>query len=158
MTDSSEHAASRPALYRLAFGSTLTVETQADARATLAGAPDAVVVVRRHRARAVLFKCPDGCGDVLVINVDASAGRAWRLREEENGSVTLMPSVWRSSGCCAHFILWRSRVWWCRYFDDDGSEDEMRDRDSVEELWPAEMDAELRDEWRRIRAVRRSDP
>lgn len=135
----------------------MTVETQGDARAALAGRPDALVVVRRHWTRAVLFNCPDGCGDVLVINVDPSAGQAWRLREDEGGGITLMPSVWRSSGCYAHFILWRSRVWWCRYFDDDSRDDILRDRDSAEEPWPAEMDVELRDEWRRVRAERRYD-
>lgn len=154
MTDPHDNTPSRPAVYRHAFGATVTVETQADARAVLAHKSDALVVVRRHRPRAVLFNCPDGCGDVLVINVDPTAGQAWRLREDESGRVTLMPSVWRSSGCFAHFILWQSRVWWCRFFDDE-DDDATRNGDSEDSLWPAEMDAELRDEWRRIRAERR---
>jgi hypothetical protein len=85
---------------------------------------------------------------VLSINLDPRTGKAWRLRQDRFG-VTLLPSVWRTSGCKSHFILWRNAVWWCRAAADD---------DTVEETaWPLEMDRELRNEWRRLPGIGRSD-
>lgn len=121
---------------------------QAAARALLAQHPQRFVLVVRGAPRSAIFNCPCECGDTVVINLDRAVGPAWRLRIENEG-VTLMPSVFRISGCRSHFIIWRSTIWWCHSQDAtavmDGDQDELED-------WPAEMDAELRDEWRRIRA------
>ena len=136
---------------RRRFGQTLTARSQAEARALLTEHPDQIVVLRRDHARAVLFMCPDGCGDLLTVNVDPGAGRAWRLREGSEGNITLMPSIWRTSGCNAHFIVWRSQIWWCRIADWEVSHDDNGATIGDAE-WPVEMDAELREEWRCIRA------
>jgi len=125
------------------YGPLITVAGQADARSALVREPAALVRVHRDVDRALVFKCPSGCDDVLSINLDLRAGPAWRLRITDLG-VTLMPSVWRMHACRAHFVLWNSAVWWCRFEDD--------------EEWPNEMEAELREEWRRIRAEWRDNP
>lgn len=147
----------RPAIpdsrdYRRAFGPTLTAGSHTEARALLAEYPDHLVIVRRGCPRAVVFMCPDHCGVLVVVNVDPAAGRAWRLREWGEGEVTLLPSVWRSTGCQAHFIVWRSRISWCRFVNDGEVDDAGGDESRADEQWPAEMYAELREEWRRIRA------
>jgi hypothetical protein len=54
--------------------------------------------------------------------------------------------VWRTSGCRSHFVLWESSVWWCTFGADRESD-----------TWPEELDAELREEWRRIRSGRTKD-
>jgi hypothetical protein len=46
------------------------------------------------------------------VNLDPRAGPAWKLYDRED-SLTLFPSVWRESGCEAHFILWRNRLIRC---------------------------------------------
>jgi hypothetical protein len=144
-------AVSKSCDMRREFGETLTARTQVEARALLADHPDQIVVLRRGQARAVLFMCPDGCGDLLTINVDPEAGRAWRLREESDRNLTLMPSVWRTSGCNAHFVVWRSQVWWCRAVDEsslaEGEDSVLVDFPD----WPREMALEIRNEWRRLR-------
>ena len=134
------------------LGPTLTARSQAEARGLLMEHANQVVVLRRDQARAVLFMCPDCCGELLTVNVDPQAGRAWRLREGIDGNITLMPSIWRTSGCYAHFIIWRSRIWWCRIADDDDSRDGDDSAGWGDTEWAAAMDAELREEWRRIRA------
>lgn len=103
-------------------------ESQAEAR-SLARGTNRLFIVQRGISRSVVFECPSGCGDILTINVDPKAGKAWRMRLKE-GTLTLLPSVWRSTGCRSHFILWRNQVWWCGL-----------DRASP---WPREMDEELR--------------
>lgn len=130
-----------------AFSEVVITASQGEARASIAMSPTRLALVQRGPPRSVLFQCPCGCGDTISMNVDPAAGRAWRLRVRE-GRLTLMPSVWRTTGCRSHFILWDNGVWWCRFADD---EDE-------DETWPAEMQAELRAEWRRIRATMRDRP
>ena len=87
---------------------------QRDEGNRLLSAPGDVVLVNRGTPRALLIKCPDGCGDNLAINLDDRTGKAWRLYDRGN-RMTLVPSVWRDSGCGAHFIVWKDRILWCGY-------------------------------------------
>ena len=70
-------------------------------------------IVFRGVQRSLVMRCPDGCGEILTINLDPRSGKAWRLQECDDGRVTLYPSVWREEGCRAHFIIWRDMVLWC---------------------------------------------
>lgn len=74
--------------------------------------PGAVALVYRGVARSIAMACPDGCGETLTINLDDRAGPAWRLYRGSAG-ISLFPSVWRETGCKAHFIIWRSKIYWC---------------------------------------------
>lgn len=79
--------------------------------------PGQAVVVRRGVDRSLTIVCPDGCGETLTVNLDRRAGPAWRAYVESNG-VSLYPSVWRHTGCKSHFIIWRSRIYWCDLDDE----------------------------------------
>jgi hypothetical protein len=70
------------------------------------------------------IKCPDGCGEVISVNLDPRTGPAWRFFERAN-SLTLYPSVWKESGCRAHFILWNSRLIWCDGYDSPNWRDDQ---------------------------------
>lgn len=145
---------------RTAFTEVVVVEGQSAARAALRERAGSFAVIVRDAPRAALFDCPCGCGDVVVINTDPRTGPAWRIRIDAMGA-TLMPSVWRTTGCRSHFIVWRSGIWWCRFRDHDvqadetsaafGSETEDGGVAADQNDWPEAMDAELREEWRRIR-------
>ena len=109
------------------------VSSQAETREAVGDIAARIVIIKRGRPRTVLFRCPCGCGEIVVINVDPRTGKAWRLRRSMDG-VTLLPSVWRTTGCRSHFVLWENRVWWCRLDDEnDGGE------------WPLEVKQALRD-------------
>lgn len=75
------------------------------------------VLVFRGVARSLVIACPDGCGEQLTINLDRRAGPAWRFFGSDSG-VSLFPSVWRDTGCKSHFIVWRSKVFWCDWHDE----------------------------------------
>jgi hypothetical protein len=141
-----DECAGPPRARRTYFSGVSTVETQAEARAALAAAPDCLVLVERGRPRAAVFECPCGCGDVLAVNLDPAAGRAWRVHRDDEG-VTLMPSVWRADRCRSHFIVWRSAIWWCGTWEEVDETDELPEDPD----WPGEMIDELRAEWRAIR-------
>ena len=79
--------------------------------------PGEAVLVRRGVLRSMVMACPDGCGEILPINLDGRTGKAWRFYGQGN-DLSLFPSVWRDSGCESHFILWRSRIYWCDWGDE----------------------------------------
>lgn len=79
------------------------------------------VVVIRDRPRSLVLRCPDGCGQILAVNLDERAGKAWDLDQRKEGP-TLYPSVWREGGCESHFIVWRGRILWCDRFLDGNFE------------------------------------
>ncbi len=88
-----------------------------------------VVLDFRDVPRALVMKCPDGCGQMLSVNLDKRSGKAWRLYGHGD-RLTLYPSVWRGEGCEAHFIVWRGRILWC----DGSSQTEWLDRELVEQV------------------------
>ena len=93
------------------------------------GGPGSCVVVVKGKPRALVMCCPDGCGEVLTVNLDPALGTAWRLYGSSQG-VSLFPSIWRHEGCKSHFIVWRSRILWCdaEWDDLDAANDELARR------------------------------
>lgn len=72
-------------------------------------APGDAVLIQRGAPRWLMIKCPCGCGEEIPVNLDKRAGKAWRLYRDKSG-MTLFPSVWRDTGCEAHFIIWRDQI------------------------------------------------
>ncbi|MER8469404.1 DUF6527 family protein [Mesorhizobium sp. M1328] len=92
------------------------------AEGLLQGPGDAVIDLRGTE-RGLVMLCPDGCGDVLTVNLDRRSGKAWRL-DRRLGKLTVYPSVWRDSGCRAHFIVWRDQILWCDWREGPDPADE----------------------------------
>ena len=92
------------------------IEQRREANALLTMPGDAAIV-HRGALRSLVMACPDGCGELLTINLDERAGKAWRAYGANDG-LSLFPSVWRETGCKSHFILWRSKIYWCDWGDE----------------------------------------
>jgi len=93
--------------------------------------PGDTVLVQRGRPRMLVMRCPCGCGDNLIINLDPRTGYAWRLYHYPQG-LTLYPSYWREDGCRSHFILWSGHIYWCYGWESDES-DTWSVSDSIEQ-------------------------
>lgn len=89
--------------------------------------PGNYVLVVRGIPRGIVMSCPDGCGEHVIINLDRQGGPAWR-RYTSGGKLSIYPSVWRDSGCRAHFIIVRDCVYWC---GSDGSSAPAQVEDSL---------------------------
>lgn len=72
--------------------------------------PGDAVLITRGKPRWLLLRCPCGCGEEIPVNLDARAGKAWRLYRGAGTGLTLFPSVWRDTGCESHFVIWRDRI------------------------------------------------
>lgn len=62
---------------------------------------------------SVAMLCPCGCGDKLELMLLEEAKPKWTLRTKDQDSPTLHPSIWRHSGCGAHFWLRDGHIHWC---------------------------------------------
>jgi hypothetical protein len=71
--------------------------------------PGDAAVVERGVPRWLLLKCPCGCGGTISLNLDSRTGPAWRMRRSKKG-LSVSPSVWRTSDCHSHFIIWHDEV------------------------------------------------
>jgi Family of unknown function (DUF6527) len=115
-------------------------ESRDAAAALLSNAGDAVLV-ERGKPRLLILRCPCGCGDDLIINLDRRAGAAWLFYRNRKG-VTLFPSYWRDDRCGSHFILWNNRIYWCRGWESDESDTWQVSPDVEDRVYAA-----LSDEW-----------
>jgi hypothetical protein len=86
-------------------------DTRDAAASALRDSGDAAIVVR-GLPRLLLIRCPCGCGDDILLNLDRRSGAAWRLYQRGK-AVTVYPSYWRDTKCGSHFIVWNSKVVWC---------------------------------------------
>lgn len=57
--------------------------------------------------------CPCGCGEVIELNLLKQARPCWSAEEHPDGTISLVPSVWRQRGCRSHFFLRRGGIEWC---------------------------------------------
>ena len=62
------------------------------------------------------MKCPCGCGEVIRLCLQEEVRPSWKLSHHDNGTISLRPSVWRTSGCRSHFFLRHGNVDWCKNF------------------------------------------
>lgn len=105
-------------VYKITFRG--KVESRDAAPKLLCNNGDAVIV-ERGKPRLLIIRCPCGCGDDLLVNLDHRAGPAWRYYRNQHG-LSLYPSYWRDSECRSHFIIWNSHIYWCHGWESDESD------------------------------------
>lgn len=96
--------------------------------------PGDVAVVKRGSLRSVVMRCPDGCGDVITLNLDPRTDKAWRLYKSRKG-LTLFPSVWRDTGCQSHFVLWNDEISWVDFFEIEAEAETQEMHELEERVW-----------------------
>lgn len=75
---------------------------------------DLVLAEDDGEAWSIGMKCPCGCGDTVELMLLAEATPRWTLTVDAKGRPSLSPSVWRKSGCRAHYWVINGRIRWCR--------------------------------------------
>jgi hypothetical protein len=68
----------------------------------------------------VVLSCPCGCDQPIHLNLMRSTRPRWELTQHADGTISVIPSVWRTSGCRSHFWLNHGRVAWSSRRRGDG--------------------------------------
>ena len=71
-----------------------------------------IVGGKEHPFQAVM-DCPCGCGSPIWLDLVPGDGEHWTAHSGRREVASLNPSVWRTDGCCSHFILKSGSVRWC---------------------------------------------
>lgn len=88
------------------YGTVRYAGSQAEASEILRDTSAIAIVKGASGPKRVQFFCPCGCGEVLRINVSPTGPRPlWRFHLDRKWRLSLYPSVDRTTGCFAHFIL-----------------------------------------------------
>jgi len=61
--------------------------------------------------------CPCGCNEFIHLSLLPNDRPRWRLVRNVDGTASLHPSVWRTTGCRSHFILRNGEITWCHEND-----------------------------------------
>ncbi len=61
----------------------------------------------------VAMLCPCGCSAVIQLCVLPDSRPGWTVTMNSDRTVSLSPSVWRTTGCQSHFFLRSGRIDWC---------------------------------------------
>lgn len=57
------------------------------------------------------LKCPCGCGHEIKLNILKDASPCWEIKIVEK-SISIYPSIWRTTGCKSHFNIRSGKVEW----------------------------------------------
>lgn len=58
------------------------------------------------------LKCPDGCGETIMLSLSQNRHPSWEVKQDKRGRVTLHPSVHKKDGCKSHFWVQGGRLIW----------------------------------------------
>ncbi len=61
----------------------------------------------------VAMLCPCHCGATIHMSLMPEGRPKWQLTEHRDGTITLIPSVWRTKDCKSHFFLRAGLIQWC---------------------------------------------
>jgi hypothetical protein len=74
----------------------------------------------------LIMRCPCGCGASIYLNLLPDDRPLWKLEIHEDGTFSLSPSVWRTTGCRSHFFVRRSRIEWCGVRRDEKTKTQIQ--------------------------------
>ncbi len=62
----------------------------------------------------ICFLCPCGCGEIIQLSTLVNDNPKWSFIKHRNKTITIYPSIWRTSGCKSHFFIRKGIVDWCK--------------------------------------------
>lgn len=72
-----------------------------------------IVVIHNERRYWTIFRCPCGCEEVISLAMQPPHQPRWSLNVNKENRPTLLPSIWRNTGCMSHFWVRNGAIIWC---------------------------------------------
>ncbi|GAC1314173.1 MAG: hypothetical protein NVSMB24_38500 [Mucilaginibacter sp.] len=95
----------------LGFGPDLKIRLDEDIPAHIRDG--AVYIIGGASPWLLLLRCPCGCGETIHLNLLKEASPRWGYRVVKK-TITVKPSIWRTTGCKSHFIIRNGQVQWVK--------------------------------------------
>lgn len=61
-------------------------------------------------AKWAYMKCPDNCGENIMLNLSPKRRPSWTIIQDNFGRVSIYPSVHKLEGCKSHFWVKKGRL------------------------------------------------
>ncbi len=59
-------------------------------------------------------KCPNGCGEIIMLSLNKKQFPAWKIKQDKIGRATISPSINKLNGCKSHFFIKKGRLIWAQ--------------------------------------------
>lgn len=70
------------------------------------------VVGGKEYIKWAYIKCPDGCGDIIMLNLSRKNSAIWKVKQDKIGRVSIKPSIHKLDGCKSHFWIKKGNILW----------------------------------------------
>lgn len=71
-----------------------------------------LIIAEGYQPDSLAFKCPCGCNALIYLNLLTDAKPCWKYRITPKRNISILPSIWRRTGCKSHFFIREGRVKW----------------------------------------------
>lgn len=76
--------------------------------------PKQILVVGDAQYRKwACFRCPGGCGEVILLSLNQTQHPSWKITIDQLGRPTIHPSVRQLNECRCHFFVRQGSIEWC---------------------------------------------
>lgn len=70
------------------------------------------VVGGKDYVKWAYLKCPDNCGETIMLNLSKSKSPSWSISQDKYGRTNISPSINKKDGCKSHFWIKKGNVNW----------------------------------------------
>ena len=73
-----------------------------------------IYIVDEDNPWYAVLECPCGCNEIIRLCLQDNVSPSWKLKRHKiDGTVSLKPSVCRTTGCRSHFFISKGKIDWC---------------------------------------------
>jgi len=70
------------------------------------------IVGGKNYVKWAYLKCPDCCGETILLSLVSNKGPSWKIKQDKKGRVTRYPSIFKQDGCRSHFFIIDGNLVW----------------------------------------------
>jgi len=68
------------------------------------------IVGGKDYVKWLYLKCPDNCGENIILNLSQSKRPVWKISFDKLGRISIYPSIHKLDGCLSHFWINKGKI------------------------------------------------